>query len=74
VFQILKKGDRHSSPTEALFKCGCAIIRIDEPKVPSGIGRMPNEAKLFAAVAVRGKTGTQDPQDLLFSAVVGKVT
>jgi hypothetical protein len=71
---IAKEGDGHGSPTETLLKCGCAIIRIDEPKVRSGIGRTPDEAKFLATVAVRGKTGAQDPQDLLFSAVVGKMT
>jgi hypothetical protein len=71
---IAKEGDGHGSPTEALLKCGCPVIRIDEPKVPSGIGGTPNEPKFLAAVAIRGETGTQDPQDLLFSAVVGQMT
>jgi hypothetical protein len=71
---IAEEGDGHGSPTEALLERGCPVIRVDQSKVPSGIGGTPNEAKFLATVAVRGKTGAQDPQDLLFSAVVGKMT
>src|ERR1035441_5444363 len=71
---LAKEGDGHGSPTEALLERGCPVIRIAQPEVPSGIGRTLDEPEFLAAVAVRGKTGAQDPQDPLFSAVVGKMT